>query len=318
MLEVIRLIGRAASTDRNVLVVGEKGTGKSIVAKALHYESQRRSGPFVVIDTTYISPGLIEDALLGHVRGAFSSAYYDSPGLIETADGGTVFLDNVDTIPLPIQAKLVAPLNSHSVRRLGAAATRTVDFRIVSASCVPLGSLVEKGLFRMDLYLTLRVLEITLPGLAERGADIFDLATHFLKRFAQRAGKPVRGFSKEALDALASQSWPGNVAELEKRIERAVVLCAGETISLKEIQSDYLEGAKTSPALESSKDFAELSEVSSAMVQSAGNVTHAAKHLGISRRQLHRLLNKHDLSPGQFKGGTGKRTTHPGDSTPGD
>ncbi|MFQ5905865.1 MAG: sigma-54 interaction domain-containing protein, partial [bacterium] len=311
MTRVRKLVHRFGLTDQNVLIVGEKGTGKSLIARALHFESPRSNRPFITVDSAHIPAQLIEDALFGHVKGAYSGAYSDSQGLIESASGGTVFLDNVDSIPLDIQAKLVRPLETGEVRRLGSTRTKHVDFKIISASSIPLEQLVEKGRFRLDLYYVLGVLEITLPGLKERGIDVHELASHFLERFAARAGKSIRGFSKEALDAISSYSWPGNVTQLEKCIERAAALCRGEVVTAREIGLDLPAAPRPAPTLGSSRDFAEFSELSSAMIQCSGNVTRAAAVLGMSRRQVQRLLKKHSLLAAQFKPSPGKKTTHP-------
>jgi len=310
MLEVIRLVGKFAPLNQNVLITAERGTGKSLLAKALHFESPRRNGSFVEVDFSLIPPQLIEDALFGHIRGAFTGAYGDSQGLIEAANHGTVFLDNVDSIPLDIQAKLVRPMEAGEIRKLGSTKAKSVDFRVVSATSEPLEQLVKKGQFRMDLYLALKVLEISLLPLRERRIDIYLLASHFLQKFAAKAGKSVSGFSREALDALASYSWPGNVTELEKCIERAVALCTGEVVSATEIALETLKASKASAILESSRDFAELFELTSTMVQCRGNVTHTARMLGLSRRQVQRLLRKHSLVPKQFKTDFWKKTTH--------
>lgn len=310
MLEVMRLVSKFASLKQNVLITAERGTGKSLIAKALHFESPLRNGPFVEVDFSLVPQQLVEDALFGHVRGAFTGAYADSQGLIEAANHGTVLLDNVDSIPLNTQAKLVRPLQTGEIRRLGSTKAKPIDFRVVSATTEPLEKLVKGGQFRMDLFLILKVLEISLPPLRERRIDIYLLAYHFLQKFAATAGKRISGFSREALDTLASYSWPGNVTELEKCIERAVALCTGEVVSAKEMALESPKGAGRAATLESSRDFAELSELSSALIQCGGNVTHTARILGLSRRQVQRLLKKHSLLSDQFKHTSSNKSTH--------
>jgi len=310
MSRVRKLVLKYALADRNVLIIGESGTGKGLIARALHFESARKHRPFVTLDSAHIPAQLIEGTLFGHIKGAFSGAYSDSQGLIESANGGTLFLDNVDSIPLDTQAKLVRPLQSGAVRRLGSTRTKSIHFRIISATSIPLEHLVEKGQFRLDLYLTLKILEIAVPSLRKRGTDVHELASYFLDVFAVRARKRIGGFSKEALDSLSAHLWAGNVTELEKCIERAVALCRGELISAGEIGLTIPKVSRPSPTLESSRGFAELSELSSAMLQSGGNVTRAAESLSISRRQVQRLLKKHSLLASQFKPVTAKKTTY--------
>jgi len=301
MTEVVRLVSRYAVTDRNVLITGERGTGKGLVARALHFESPRRSGPFVVVDATHIPDPLIEDALFGHTRGAFSGAYSDSTGLIESAAGGTVFLDNIDSISLDVQAKLTRPLQFKEVRRLGSTRSRRIDFRIVSATSVPLQHLLERKAMRLDLQLVLRVLEIELPPLRERGIDILELAKHFLDEFTSDSGKRILGFSREAADRLTLYSWPGNVTELRRCIERAVALSGGGLIAARDIGLAAQDRREESPALSSSRDAAELSRLRSALAKTQGNVTIAARALSVSRRQLQRLLRKHGLTSEEFR-----------------
>ena len=310
MLEVMRLVSKFASLKQNVLITAERGTGRSLIAKALHFESPLRNGPFVEVDFSLIPSQLVEDALFGHVRGAFTGAYGDSQGLIEAANHGTVFLDNIDSIPLNTQAKLVRPIQTGEIRRLGSTKAKPIDFRVVSATSEPLEELVKGGQFRMDLFLILKVLEISLPALRKRGSDIYQLASHFLEKLSTAASRRITGFSKDALDALVSYSWPGNVTELEKCIERAVTLCPGEVISAKEMALESPKVAGRTATLESSRDLAELFELTSAMAQCRGNVTYAARMLGLSRRQVQRLLKKHSLVSGQFKGTSRNKSTH--------
>jgi Nif-specific regulatory protein len=308
MSEVARLIARYAEADRNVLITGEEGTGKGLVARALHFESRRRDGPFVVVDAAHIPGPLVEDALLGHARGAFTGAYAESRGLIESADGGTIFLDNIDSIGPGVQTKLVRPLQSKEVRRIGSTRSRHVDFRVISATSVPLDSLLKRKAFRMDLYLILKVLEIHLPPLRERSIDTVELAEHFLEELASHRGKKVRGFSKEALEKLMSHDWPGNATELRRCVERAVTLSTGDVITAGEIGIEAPQRTGSTETLDSSRDTAELSRLSYALTRTRGNVTQAAERLSISRRQLQRLLKKHGLTSAHFRD-RGKKTT---------
>jgi transcriptional regulator with GAF, ATPase, and Fis domain/serine/threonine protein kinase/Tfp pilus assembly protein PilF len=309
ILAALKMIERAAATDESVLITGERGTGKGLVAKAIHLESGRRDGPFVTLDTALVPSGLIEESLFGHTRGSYSGAYSDAAGLIEAADGGTLFLNNAESIALDTQLKLVRPLKTREVRRIGSSKPRHVDFRIVSSTALPLKDLVERKEFRLDLLLLLDVLEIQLPPLRERGTDIYRLAVLFLEEFTARTEKRIVGFSRDALDAISAYDWPGNVAELKRAVQRAVSVCQGDVILAQDMGLESTGARAAGTSLRSSKGLAEVSELTSALAKSEGNVTRAGLILGISRRQVQRLLSKHGLKPSQFRPSPGKKST---------
>ena len=311
MRVVLKMIEKYAPLKQNVLIVGEKGTGKGLVARALHLESSRRSGPFVKIDSSLIPHGLVEDTLFGHVRGAFSGAYSAVPGLIESADGGTLFLDNCESVPLDVQSSLIHPLESGSVRRLGSTEERRADFRVVSSTEVPLDELVRNGRFRFDLSVILSVLQIHIPPLRERGTDVHLLASHLLKKFAAEAGKHIRGFSNEALDRISAHSWKGNVTELARRIERGVALADGEVLTSRELGLGA-SGPEPAGTLESSRLSADLSRLTSALLECRGNVTRTANLLGISRRHVQRLLKKYGITAATYRPAAVKPSTQRG------
>jgi DNA-binding NtrC family response regulator len=235
MQEVFELIRRAAPARSNILITGESGTGKELVARAIHRLSPRRGEPFVPVHTSAIPSELLESSLFGHVKGAFTGAVSSRKGLFEAAHRGTLFLDEVGTISLETQTKLLRVIQEREIRRVGGVEARPVDVRLVAATNVDLWNEVQAGRFREDLYYRLNVITIDLPPLRERREDVPLLVAHFLRIYAEENERDVVGFSPEAIDALTEHPWPGNVRELENAIERAVVLSRGETIELDEL-----------------------------------------------------------------------------------
>ncbi|WP_224248075.1 sigma-54-dependent transcriptional regulator [Hyalangium gracile] len=231
MREVFERIRKVASSPATVLVLGESGTGKELVARAIHAQSPRSEGPLVAVNCAAIPEGLLESELFGHEKGAFTGAQSAHPGLVESADGGTLFLDEMGELPAPAQARLLRMMQDGEVRRVGATRPRKVDVRIIAATHRDLPRLVQEGAFRQDLYFRLRVVEIRLPPLRERGEDIPALAHHLLERACRRLHRPAATFSPEALETLLEHGWPGNVRELENAIERAVILADGPVIT---------------------------------------------------------------------------------------
>jgi two-component system response regulator PilR (NtrC family) len=235
MQELFELIRRAAPARSNILITGESGTGKELVARAIHRLSPRRGEPFVPVHTSAIPSELLESSLFGHVKGAFTGAVSSRKGLFEAAHRGTLFLDEVGTISLETQTKLLRVIQEREIRRVGGVEARPVDVRLVAATNVDLWNEVQAGRFREDLYYRLNVITIDLPPLRERREDVPLLVAHFLRIYAEENERDVVGFSPEAIDALTEHPWPGNVRELENAIERAVVLSRGETIELDEL-----------------------------------------------------------------------------------
>jgi two-component system response regulator HydG len=282
----------AAHRDLSVLIGGETGTGKELLARALHYGSPRATEPFVEVNCAAIPANLLESELFGHERGAFTGAVASKPGLFELAHGGTLFLDEVATLPRELQPKLLRALENRSIRRVGGQQTRAVDVRVIAATHVELGQAVRRGEFREDLYYRLNVVLLVLPPLREREGDVELLARTFVERIATGYGLPVPQLSTAVLSALRAYHWPGNVRELRNVLERAVVLSPPGTLVL-----EPLEERPERPAAAGPLPFpASLEEVIRATVMATleltgGNKSEAARRLGISRPRLQRLLD---------------------------
>jgi len=241
--EVFELIRRAAPARTNILVVGESGTGKELVARAIHRLSPRREESFVPVHTSAIPGDLLESTLFGHVKGAFTGAVQSRKGLFEAAHGGTLFLDEVGSISLETQTKLLRVIQEREIRRVGGVESKSVDVRLLAATNADLWNEVDAGRFREDLYYRLNVITIEMPPLRDRREDIPLLAAHFLRMYAEENERQVGGFSSQTMDAMTEYSWPGNVRELENAVERAVVLCRGETIDVEELPQALRGGA---------------------------------------------------------------------------
>ena len=294
MQPVLRLISKIGRSDANVLVTGEHGSGKEVVARTLHALSNRVSRPLVTVNTGGLSEGVFESELFGHVRGAFTDEKTDRIGRFELAHGGTLFLDEIANVPLSQQAKLLRVLESGELERVGSSRTLRVDVRIVSATNADLNQEVAAGRFRQDLLFRLNTVEIHVPPLRERRRDIPLLSMHFLKRYAERYRKPSTGFEPAALQAMMEYSWPGNVRELDHAVERAVLLSQGDTVQVSDLGLKESRGAM--PAMEELS----LEEVEALLVRKAidrygGNISQAAEALGLSRSALYRRLQKHGI-----------------------
>lgn len=296
MQEVFRMIRRVGPSDVPVLITGESGTGKELVARAIHRQSPRREQACVAINCGAIPETLLESELFGYEKGAFTGAAQQRKGRIESAQGGTLFLDEIGDIPLGLQVKLLRFLQDHEIHRLGGKETIAVDVRILAATNIDLQKAIGEGRFREDLYYRLCVVTIPVPPLSERGSDIALLARTFLAKFAEEQRKPLRGFTPQAMEALAAHPWPGNVRELENRVRRAVVMAEGRYVTpvnleLKEPSSSEGDASTLKAARESrEKDLIRL-----AMEKAEGNVSRAAADLGISRPTLYQLLTRYGL-----------------------
>ncbi|HXG32456.1 MAG TPA: sigma-54 dependent transcriptional regulator [Bryobacteraceae bacterium] len=294
MRPVLDLIARVGPSDAAVLITGEHGTGKSVVAQALHAASPRSSRPFVVVNTGGLAEGLFESELFGHVRGAFTDAKSDRCGRFELAEGGTLFLDEIANIPLRQQAKLLRVIESGEFERVGSSQTRRADVRILSATNADLRAEVAAGRFREDLLYRLNTVEIHVPPLRERREDIPELAMHFLRRYAARYRKTLEGFDAEAMEALLRHSWPGNVRELEHAVERGVLLAAGPRVAAL----DLALGPTNARGLhleEMSLEEVEQILIQKALTRFGGNVSRAASALGLSRSALYRRMARYGL-----------------------
>jgi len=292
MKEVFAAITKAASTDATVLISGESGTGKELVARAIHYGSPRASAPFVPINCGGIPEGLFESELFGHVKGAFTGAIESRAGFFQTADGGTIFLDEISETSPSMQVKLLRVLQDKEVCMVGASRTRKVDVRILTATNKDLNSLVEKGTFREDLFFRLTVINISIPPLRERGDDILLLTNHFMAKFTEESGKSKLRFSDNALRALKNYSWPGNVRELENLAQRLVVMVDGDYVDVPDLPSHMRFTALKEIGLDRSLAEVEAEHIRNVLADVGGNKTEAAKILGIDRKTLREKLNK--------------------------
>jgi DNA-binding NtrC family response regulator len=294
MQPVLRLISSVGPSDANVLITGEHGSGKEVVARTLHALSHRATRPLVAVNTGGLAEGIFESELFGHVKGAFTDAKTDRIGRFELAHGGTLFLDEIANIPLAQQAKLLRVLESGEMERVGSSQTRRVDARIISATNADLNQEVEAGRFRQDLLFRLNTVEVEVPPVRERRQDIPLLAMYFLNRYAERYRKPSKTFDPAAMQAMLEYSWPGNVRELDHAVERAVLLSIGDTLRVSDLS---LRAPK-----ESAQRLEELSleEVESLLIGKAidrynGNISQAAEALGLSRSALYRRLQKYGI-----------------------
>jgi len=311
MRKVMQLVARVAPTTSTVLITGETGTGKDVIARAIHYNSARRDGAFVVADCASLSESLLESELFGHVRGAFTGAVKDRKGLAETARGGTLFLDEISTISASVQGSLLRLIQEREIRPVGSDKPVSVDVRLIAATNKELQALVEEGEYREDLFYRLSVFTIRLPPLRERREEIPLLAHHFVQRFSQEFGKVIDSITPRAMSVLEAHDWPGNVRELEHAMERAVLLADGRTIDIEAIPLEQ-DNAHTVWA-EVPDDAATLAErkqelrasaverlerlfVLKALRAAGWNVSQAARNVGMARPNLHALMRKHDIT----------------------
>jgi len=288
MRAALRLATQVAVTDATVLILGESGTGKDLIARAIHEGSARRDGPFVKVDCTALPEGLLESELFGHEKGAFTDAAAEKPGRFELAHGGTLFLDEVGELPQSLQAKLLRVLQERAFERVGGTRTISVDVRILAATNRDLAKALKGGQFREDLYYRLNVVPILVPPLRRRPEDILPLAAHFLQRFGARYGKVVPGLSPEAAALLRRYSWPGNVRELEHAIERAVILWERGEIRPEELAVDLMAVASDGLPDQELMTLEELEReyIRRVLRRVRGHKSQAARILGINRKTL--------------------------------
>jgi two-component system, NtrC family, response regulator len=297
MQKVARTIERVANADVSVMLLGASGTGKELLARAVHDQSPRRKGEFVAINCAAIPENLLEAELFGYERGAFTGAVKTNPGKIEQAQGGTLFLDEVGDIPLPLQVKLLRFLQERTIERIGGRQQISVDTRIVCATHQDLDAMIADGRFREDLYYRLAEIVVKIPALAERAGDAVLLARHFVNRFARELNSKVSGLSSEAAAAIDAHPWPGNVRELENRIKRAVIMADGKQLTAEDLD---LGGAVPEDSeainLRSVREIADRKAIRQAMSRTENNISGAAKLLGISRPTLYDLLKQYQLA----------------------
>ena len=317
MRDVISLVQRIAGSTASVLVTGESGTGKELIARAIHYNSTRAAGPFVGVNLAAVPEGLIESELFGHKKGAFTDARADKPGLFVEADGGTIFLDEVGELALPLQAKLLRVLQEHEVRPLGATKNQRVDVRVIAATNKNLETMLAEGNFREDLYYRLNVIHLDLPPLRSRPEDIVPLAEHVLVQLGAKQNPPKKmRLAPEAQHLLLAYHWPGNVRELMNVLERGVALCQGELIADDDLPphvrerrpADFLGAAvaRRMTLAELEREFIER-----VLEDEAGNKTRAAQRLGLDRKTLYRKLDEYAKADG--KTDPPPRPSNPGD-----
>lgn len=294
MYPVVELMSRIGPSDANILITGEHGTGKEVVAQTLHRLSHRADRNLVAVNTGALSEGTFESEIFGHVKGAFTDARADRIGRFELASRGTLFLDEIANIPIRQQAKLLRVLETGELERVGSSTTRTVDVRMLSATNADLPAEVVAGRFRDDLLFRLNTVEIHLPALRERREDIPALSAHFLSRYCTRYRRQMAGFEPSALQILMSHSWPGNVRELDHTLERAVLMARGTNISIADLGLNAQRSASQN-IHEQSLEIVESILVQKALTRSQGNITQAAEALGLSRGALYRRMEKYGL-----------------------
>src|SRR6202522_1449899 len=294
MQPVLDAIARVGPSDANVLITGEHGTGKEVVARTLHAISPRASRALISVNTGAVPEALFESELFGHVKGAFTDARFDRIGRFELADGGTIFLDEIGNVPLRQQAKLLRVLESGEIERLGSSRPRKIDVRLISATNTDLQAACSSGQFREDLLFRLNTVEIHVPPLRERREDIPTLAIHFLRRYASRYRREIDGFDTSALQVMAQYSWPGNVRELEHTLERAVLMCRGREIQPADLGLN-MQRPQAQNLEELSLEAVEAVLIRKALQRFQGNISQAAEALGLSRGALYRRMEKYGL-----------------------
>jgi DNA-binding NtrC family response regulator len=298
MQRVFQTIDRVASTDANVLILGENGTGKEVIARAIHRNSTRKDEIFISVDLGAISETLFESELFGHVKGAFTDAKDDRPGRFEVASGGTLFLDEIGNLSLPLQAKLLSALQNRSVTRVGSNKSKPIDIRLICATNLPIYDLVQKNEFRQDLLYRINTIEVELPPLRERKEDIDLLVQHFLQIYTKKYKKNILSVSEAARKKMMNYSWPGNVRELQHAIERAVIMGSGHILNPEDFFFSPAAQEKDKSGIHL-EDY-HLEEVEKILIRKVlqkfnGNITQAANELGLTRSSLYRRLEKYGL-----------------------
>jgi len=312
MLKIFDLVDAVADSRTTVLMTGESGTGKSLLARAIHHRSPRREKPFVEVSCGSLPETLLESELFGHVKGSFTGATSDKPGRFLAADGGTLFLDEINSASPALQVKLLRMLQERSFEPVGSTETKTVDVRVILASNVDLMAMVAQQQFRQDLYYRINVVNIKMPGLRERVGDIALLANHFLRQFAKEAGRPILGFTDAALAALQRYTWPGNVRELENAVERAVVLCRRPHIDINDLPESVAtftapprpagpndDGFNVPMPLQLALEGPERKIIEAALHRNAWNRQATATELDINRTTLYKKMRKYGLDVGE-------------------
>ena len=297
MQAVFEFVRKAATTSAPILILGENGTGKEMVARALHRRSRQRTGPFVPINCNAIPENLLESELFGHEKGSFTGAHAMRKGLVETAAGGTIFLDEIGELPATLQVKLLRFLQEKTFQRVGGRQELQSDARVIAATNVNLKDAVEHGRFREDLYFRLAVLVVTVPPLRARGGDVDLIAREFLRRFGSQHGRPGLTFAPDAVRALNAHGWPGNIRELQNRVQRAAIMAEGKRVSAADLELEDAADARRPRTLKEAREQIERDLVEAALGRNGGKITAAAHELGVSRPTLYELIEKLGISP---------------------
>ncbi len=295
MLEVCRMVEKVAPTNATTLLLGESGTGKELLARALHSLSDRTGKAFVAINCAAIPENLLESELFGHEKGSFTGAVKQTPGRIETADGGTLFLDELGDMPLALQAKLLRFLQERVIERVGGREEINVDVRVVCATNQDLQDAIKAGRFREDLYHRLNEITIKIPPFRERKGGRLILARSLLEKFSAKQGRVFKGFSAEAQNAMQNYAWPGNVRELENKIKGAIIMAEGKHVTAEDLGLESVDSSPPSPNLREVRKHAESEAINRAVVHTQGNISQAAKLLGITRPTLYDLMGKYGI-----------------------
>jgi two-component system response regulator GlrR len=301
MEEVLRQAKLVAGSDASVLIFGDSGSGKELLAQAIHNASPRAKGPFMAVNCAAIPEHLLESELFGHAKGAFSGAIYAHRGLFQAAQGGTLFLDEVGDMPLALQAKLLRALQDRSVRPVGSTEMVPIDVRIISATHRDLSERIRDGAFRPDLYYRLNVVSLALPPLSERREDIPLLCAHFVEQLAVRYAKPARTFAPDALALLVNASWPGNVRQLLNVIEQTVALSTSPVVPASLVQQALRDDKTVTVSLDEARRAFEHDYLVRLLRATEGNVTQAARMAQRNRTEFYKLLQRHNLTPALFK-----------------
>lgn len=294
MEKIFSLVRKVAPTDATVLITGESGTGKELAARALHYASARKEHPFKIINCGAIPENLLESELFGHEKGAFTDAYIQKIGKFELAHGGTIFLDEIGELSLPLQVKLLRFLQEHVIERVGGNKLIELDVRIIAATNSDLKQKITEGTFREDLFYRLSVVNIIIPPLRERNDDKMLLANYYLQKIAQESHKKIKGFTHDAITAINEYPWPGNVRELENKIKRAVILAVSQFISSRDLGIEV--GGEIQPEkLKDARGKLDLRYIKEALIKHRGNISRAAREVGISRVSFYDLMRKYGI-----------------------
>lgn len=291
MLQLIKVVTKVAKTDANVLITGENGTGKEMLAKEIHRLSSRNTRQLLSVDMGAISESLFESELFGHERGAFTDAYESRPGKFEAANGSSLFMDEIGNLPLALQAKLLTVLQNRNITRVGSNKAIPVDIRLISATNKDIPEMIKQGLFREDLFYRINTIHLEIPPLRERGDDILVFINAFLRRFASKYQRPEMRMHEQTIEKLRAYHWPGNIRELQHAIEKAVILCEGNVIRPKDILVKQTWKPQANNAVTNLEEV-ERQAIETAILQNKGNLTAAAEQLGISRQTLYNKLKR--------------------------